>query len=419
MTGLLVILDGLGDRPIDALDGRTPLEAAETPNMDSLAASGITGLVRPLESWVPVGTQVGSALLMGLAPADLPYLTRGPVEAAGVGMSLAVGNVALRCNFATLESNGVGFTVVDRRAGRIDRGTVELAEALDGMELFGGVKARFKASTEHRAVLKLEGEGLSADITDTDPGSGNGAAVPACRALREGDKDAERTAALINEFVYRSSEILGDHTVNMDRIGKGLKPANGVLTRGAGSVAHLRNYVRYLGLKATVVAGEGTVRGLANLFGFSLTYKPEFTASTNTDLGEKIAAALVALERSDLVFLHIKGPDVAAHDKDPRRKRDFLQSVDRALKPLMSREVVLAITGDHSTDSNSGRHTGDGVPALITANGNRTDSVRSFGETECTKGGLGHVSSTAFLTAVMDHMQVLHNYRGYEDDFLR
>ncbi|MBT8399922.1 MAG: phosphoglycerate mutase, partial [Rhodothermia bacterium] len=393
--------------------------AAETPNMDSLAARGITGLVRPLESWVPVGTQVGSALLMGLAPADLPSLTRGPVEAAGVGMSLAEGNVALRCNFATLESNGVGFTVVDRRAGRIDRGTVELAEALDGMELFGGVKARFRASTEHRAVLTLEGEGLSADVTDTDPGSGNGSAVPASRALREGDEDAERTAALVNEFVYRSSEVLSDHAVNMQRIGKGLKPANGVLTRGAGSVVELRNYVRYLGLRASVIAGEGTVRGLANLFDFSLTYKAEFTASTNTDLDEKVAATLVALERSDVVFLHIKGPDVAAHDKDPQRKRDFLQSVDRALEPLMSRDIVFAITGDHSTDSNSGRHTGDGVPALIAVTGNRTDSVQSFGETTCATGGLGHLSSTAFLTAVMDHMQVLHNYRGYEDDFLR
>ncbi len=419
MTGLVVILDGLGDRPIDAFGGKTPLEAAATPNMDALAMRGINGLVRPLQSWVPVGTQIGSALLMGLAPADLPRLTRGPVEAAGVGMPLTAGDVALRCNFATLESNGVGFLVVDRRAGRIDRGTVQLAEALDGMELFGGVKVRFRASTQHRAVLKLEGEELSADITDTDPGSGNGAALRACRALREGDKDAQRTAGLINEFVSRSSEILGDHAVNMERIGKGLKPANGILTRGAGSVVDLRNYVRYLGLKTTVVAGEGTVRGLANLFGFSLTYKPEFTASTNTDLEEKVAAALVALERSDLVFLHIKGPDVAAHDRDPQRKRDFLEAVDQALAPLMSREIVFAITGDHSTNSNSGKHTGDGVPAVIAAQGSRMDAVQSFGETTCAAGGLGHLSSTAFLTAVMDHMQVLHNYRGYEDEFLR
>ena len=419
MTGLVIILDGIGDRPISRFGGKTPLEAARTPNLDALARRGITGLVRPLRPWIPVGTQVGAALLMGLAPRDLTNLTRGPVEAAGVGLSLGKNDVAFRCNFATLESNGVGFSIDDRRAGRIDLGTVELARALDGMELFGGVRVHFRASTQHRAVLKLEGNGLSPQVTDTDPGDGNGSSLVACRPLEAGHADAERTAGLVNEFIYRSSEVLSDHAVNMARIGRGLKPANGVLTRGAGSTAQLRNFLQHLGLHVTVITGGGTVRGLGNLFGFALVRKPEFTATTDTDLDAKVRATLVAMENSDIVFLHIKGPDVAAHDRDPERKRDFIEAVDAAVEPLLDREIVLAVAGDHSTDSNTGRHTGDAVPAVVTAPSCRKDGTAAYGETACIVGGLGHVTATTFLTAVLDHMQVLHDYRAYEDDFIR
>ncbi len=420
ITGIMIILDGLGDRPIDAFDGLTPLEAADTPNLDAATERGIAGLVRPLQPWVPAGTQVGTALLMGLAPSDLPQLSRGPVEAAGAGLDLDPDDVAFRCNFATLQPNGTGFGIVDRRAGRIDRGTYELAEAIDGMELFGGVQIGFRASTQHRAVVRMRGADLSPAVTDTDPGVGNESqGVLAARAVVSGDADAERTASLVNEFVMKSHEILRDHAVNITRIGTGLDPANGLLTRGAGAVAPLRNFVRHLGLKTTVIAGEGTVHGLANLFGFTTVNRPEFTATTDTDLEEKVGSALVAIENNDLVFLHIKGPDVAAHDLDPERKRDFIRAVDSAIAPLLERDIVVAVTGDHSTDSSTGRHTGEPVPAVIAAPRSRRDGVTRFGELACLGGALGHLTATSFMTAMLDHMNVLHNYRGYEDDFIR
>ncbi len=420
VTGIMIILDGLGDRPVEALDDLTPLEAAETPHLDAAAARGVAGMVRPLQPWVPVGTQVGTALLMGLAPSDVPLLSRGPVEAAGAGLDLVPEDVAFRCNYATLEPNGTGFGVTDRRAGRIDRGTHELAEAIDGMELFGGVQVGFRASTQHRAVVRFRGVGLSPAVTDTDPGAGSEArGVLASRALVGGDEDAERTASLVNEFVMKSHKILSDHPVNIRRIGRGLAPANGLLTRGAGAVTRLRNYVRHLGLKTAVIAGEGTVHGLSYLFGFTTVNRPEFTATTDTDLEEKVGSALVAIENNDLVYLHIKGPDVAAHDLDAEGKRDFISAVDAALAPLLERDIVVAVTGDHSTDSVTGRHTGDPVPAFIVAPRSRRDDVRCFGEQACLSGALGHLTATSFMTAMLDHMHVLQNYRGYEDDFIR
>ncbi len=420
LKGLMIILDGLGDRPVEQFGGQTPLEAAVTPNLDDMVDRGMSGMVRPIRPWVPVGTQVGTALLMGLAAADIPLLNRGPVEAAGAGLKLRDGDIALRCNFATLRENGVAFEIADRRAGRIDSGTSELAAAVDGMELFGGVVAGFRASTQHRAVLRLSGTGLSADITDTDPGTGNEEwGVQPCRPLDPGDAAAQRTAALVNEFVQRSHEVLDTHPVNEARLSRGQLAANGLLTRGAGMVMTPRNFVNQLGLSATLVTGEGTVDGLGKLFGFSVINKPEFTGAPVTDIEAKIEAARAALESSDLVFVHFKGPDVAAHDLNPSAKRDFIAKVDAYISTLVDENVVLAVTGDHTTDSTTGRHTGDAVPGVILARGSRLDQVSRFAESTCRAGALGSLTSTSFLMAMLDHMHVLHNYRGYEDDFIQ
>ena len=420
LKGLMIILDGLGDRPVEQFGGQTPLEAAATPNLDDLVERGMSGMVRPIRPWVPVGTQVGTALLMGLAAADIPLLNRGPVEAAGAGLKLRDGDIALRCNFATLRENGVAFEIDDRRAGRIDSGTSELAAAVDGMELFGGVVAGFRASTQHRAVLRLSGTGLSADITDTDPGSGNEAwGIQPCRPLDPGDAVAQRTAALVNEFVQRAHEVLDAHPVNDARRSRGQLPANGLLTRGAGMVMTPRNFVNQLGLSATLITGEGTVDGLGRLFGFSVINKPEFTGAQVTDIKAKIEAARAALEDSDLVFVHFKGTDVAAHDLNPAAKRDFIEKVDAFMPTLVDDDVVLAVTGDHTTDSTTGRHTGDAVPGVILASGSRLDQVSRFAESTCRAGALGSLTSTSFLMAMLDHMHVLHNYRGYEDEFIQ
>ena len=163
--GLMLIIDGLGDRPLDEFDGKTPLEAANTPCFDMLAKSGITGLMDPLSPGIRVGTDVGHLALFGYNPLKV-YWGRGPIEAVGIGIELKPGDVALRCNFATVDDN---FIVVDRRAGRI-RHTDPLAAALDGMQLADGITITFRPATEHRAVLIVSGERLSAEITDSDPG---------------------------------------------------------------------------------------------------------------------------------------------------------------------------------------------------------------------------------------------------------
>jgi 2,3-bisphosphoglycerate-independent phosphoglycerate mutase len=412
--GLLVILDGLGDRPNPQLAGLTPLEAAQTPHLDELVRSGLCGLMDPLFQGVPVGTHTGTAVLLGLARADVMHLTRGPVEAAGIGLSVAPGDVLIRCNFATLEPlREGGWRIVDRRAGRIGERTAELAAALDALDLgVTGVSATLRPATQHRAVLRLSGAGLSPAIGDTDPGSHQGqAGVLQSLPINPSDAAATFTAEVLNRFTHLAYTRLRDHRVNRQRLEQGLLPANGVICRGAGVATEYRSLVQRLGLSAAVVAGESTVIGLAKLLGYTTLVLPGFTSLPDTDLQAKVAAAQAALRRHDLVFLHIKGPDICSHDRDPVAKRDLLERVDAALAPFLDQDLVIGVTGDHSTDSHTGRHTGDPVPALLCAPLGRRDGCRVFAEGACMTGGLGRLSGSGFFTSLLDAMNLLPNYK--------
>lgn len=416
--GVLIVMDGLGDRPSAALNGQTPLEAAHTPHLNRIVAAGACGMMYPVAPGVPVGTQTGMGVLLGLARADLPQLTRGPVEAAGVGIDLKPGDVALRGNFATLAPQGDGFAILDRRAGRISAEAQTLAEALNGQDLGHGITVQFRASTQHRTVAVLSGPNLSAQISNTDPGaSNNEEGLQPCRPCTPGDAEAEATAAAVNAFTRAAYNILDPHPINQARVARGLPPANGVLFRGAGRGVALRNLIRHLRLRAAVVTGEGTVVGLGRLFGFDVITSPAFTATPETDLDAKVAATRTALETHDLVFLHIKGTDVCAHDLQPAAKQHLIERIDAALAPLLDQGLVVGVTGDHTTDSATGRHTGDLVPTCLSAPHIRPDRTDTFGERTCMQGGLGHLSATAFLVSMLDLMNATYNFRAHEYGF--
>lgn len=417
--GLMIIIDGMGDRSCPAMQGRTPLEAAITPHLDRLAGNGITGLVDPLVPGIPVGTHTGTGVLMGLAPADAARLARGPVEAAGVGLEPQAGEVFLRCNFATLAGEAGGMRIEDRRAGRILEGTAELAAALQDIPLGDGIAASLYPATQHRAVLRLRGPGLSAEVTDTDPGSGREArGLLSARARDPNDRAAIRTAQAINLAVEEAHRRLARHPLNQQRQASGLLPANGLLTRGAGQFAPLQNIVSHLGLRASVIAGERTVLGLGRLFGFRTLCEPGFSALPYTDLEAKLRAALTELQSHDLVFLHIKGPDISSHDRDPLGKKEGIERIDRVLGGLPQSDLVITITGDHSTDSGVGRHSGDPVPGLMLAPNGRRDAVAALGESACMAGGLGRVSATSFLLGMLDAMGAMNNYEPADRTFV-
>ncbi len=410
--GIMFILDGLGDRPLPALQGQTPLEAAATPNLDQLAAHGLCGLSDPLSPGLPVGTHTGTAVLLGLPPHAAARLSRGPVEAAGVGIPLAPGDVTLRANFATLSKQKGRFTILDRRAGRIQQGVAELAALLQEVELGDGITASLHPATHYRAVLHLHGPALSAGITDTDPGDheihlGVQSSVPS-----ESDRGALVTAQAVNQFLRIAHKRLRQDPINLQREAAGLPPANGIITRGAGRLETITSMIAHYRLRAALISGESTVIGLGRLLGFTVMSDPRFTALPNTDLSAKLAAARQALEQHHLVFVHIKAPDILSHDRQPEQKRDFLERFDQALGELLPSPLVLCVTGDHSTDSLAGVHSGDPVPSLLYAPHGRRDRCQQFGETPCLSGGLGRLSASALLCSMLDAMGCLPQYRN-------
>lgn len=400
---LFVILDGLGDLPHPALEGRTPLEAAETPVLDQLVAQGVCGLVDPLAPGVVVETHAGTAPLMGLDPARLATLARGPIEAAGAGMELASGDVALRGNFATVVRDGDEFEICDRRAGRIREGTEQLAQALSDIGPIDGVRVVVTPQKQHRIVVHLSGSGLGSEITDSDPGTaGIPQRVRRVAAKAPGDVDSERTATALNQFLARAHEVLAAHPLNREREAQGQPPANGLLTRGAGTVQPVDGLIAGLGLRGALVAGDRAVLGLGRLLGFTPICQPGFTGLVDSDVQAKVAAAREALENHDIVWLHYKGTDIASHDMQPLIKRDCIERVDAALRPFVGQDIVIAVTADHTTNSATGSHTAHPVPALLRAPEGQRDAVTAFDEAVCRDGDLGRMRSAAFFRCVLD-----------------
>jgi 2,3-bisphosphoglycerate-independent phosphoglycerate mutase len=401
---ILLIIDGLGDLPVPSLGGRTPLEAAVTPVLDRMAGSGRYGLVDPTAPGETPHTHSGSGALMGLSPGQAGRLSRGPVEAAGAGRVLAAGEVAVRANFATVESCGGQWLVTDRRAGRITSETAELAAVVSGMDLGDGITADLMPTNQHRGVLILRGPGLDASVSDTDPGDiALPASVKPCHAL---EPAAALTAKKISEFLERARELLKDHPLNTARIRAGLLPATGIITRGAGLQFNLNSTLHAQGVSAAVISGCNTVLGLGRMLGYQTVTDARFTAALDTDLEAKVAAATAALADHDLVFLHVKAPDICSHDRQPEAKRDFLQRLDKVLEPWLTSPAIIALAADHTTDSNKGSHTADPVPALIFEPGAVRAEPIKFGEATCRQGNMARQSSHEFLLEVLSRMGV-------------
>lgn len=402
---LLAIADGVGDRPCEMLDYKTPLQYANTEHLDALAKAGAAGIMDLYHAGIPVGTDLGHLILFGYGLADYPG--RGPIEAFGDGMELIGGDVAIRCNFATVDGN---MNVIDRRAGRIREGAAELAAALNGM-VIDGVRVFFKEATEHRAVMVLRGAGLSAKITDTDPKKEQ---VPVKKAAaKDQSAEAEYTAQLLNRVLEKAHELLSNHRLNKERIENGLLPANAILTRGAGMMTKVEKITERLGFKACCVASERTVLGVARLAGFDIVTEDCFTGNFDTDIERKAKCAVNALKTHDFVVLHYKATDLMGHDNDPMGKVRAIEQYDamvgKAVEGIakeIEEPVIIALAADHSTPCERREHSGDPVPVVISGKNIRHDRVEQYDEIACSEGGLGRIKGADFNCTLLDYLEV-------------
>ncbi len=392
---LFLILDGLADRPSPALGGRTPLGAADIPFIERLAAVGGQGQVQTGKSFdTPPETDEGLMALLAGPMAPGAHMGRGLLEALGLGLSAPPDAVIFRGNLAT---RGEGRQLLDRRAGRIRAGTGDLLADLLDVPLSGGLRGSIRPAHEHRVVVMLRGPGLSAAVSNTDPGSSALDMRIQPAGVTEDDPDAQRTAKALDELLEKASRHLGSHPLNNERSRQGLPVANCVITRGASSSRGLPA-PRLSPSQAAMVAGCSTAQGVARAVGLQPVHSHAMTANLDTNIDAKLDAAASLLEHRGLVAVHLKGTDIAAHDRRPLEKRDFIERVDAALGRMLrdhketAEGLRIVLSSDHGTDSNTGDHMTDPVPLLISRWSSDLDHAEDrapFDEQTAESGALG------------------------------
>jgi 2,3-bisphosphoglycerate-independent phosphoglycerate mutase len=373
-TILLVVMDGLGGYA-DAEHG-TELEEAVTPNLDRLAAEGITGLAEPVGPGITPGSGPGHLGLFGYDPFEFE-LGRGALSAAGLDFELEPGDVAARGNLGTLAPDG---TVSDRRAGRIaDADARAVVDHLQATVRVPGVEVYFRHEREHRLLVVLRGEGLDPRLTDTDP-QRTGVPPLTADAL---DRDAKHTADLVAELDRNVRAALADQP-----------NANVVLLRGFDTHRELPSFATRYGLKAAAVAIYPMYRGIARLLGMDVLGRP-------ADLGDQLAILRESWDDYDYFFLHHKYPDSAGEDGDRARKIAAIEVLDAVVPDLCALGPdVIAVSGDHSTPSQMAAHSWHPVPTLLWSARSGRDDTDRFGERWCRQGLLG-IRPTKDLMPIM------------------
>lgn len=395
---LLMVLDGIADRPCDALGGKTPLQAAETPVLDRLAREGVCGIMDTIAPGIRPGSDTAHLSLLGYPP-ERYYTGRGPLEAEGCGIRMEPGMIGFRANFASLDRNG---SIIDRRAGRI-ASTGVLCDAIrEGVDLSKwDAEFFFEPGAGHRAALALRGEGLGANVTSNDPKHEQLPPLP-IRPMTEAGSD-RHTAEVANEFLSQSADILADHPLNKQRAEEGHLPANVVLIRGAGVMGRFEPFSEKWKMTGSVISAAALISGIGSAVGLEQVNVPGITGSADSDLNAKIRAVESELERKDFVLLNIKGADEFGHDGKATGKRDFIEVIDAALTPLLSRtDIIIAICSDHTTPCSVMDHSGDPVPLIIRGPDVRVDSVTAFDEISSAAGGQNRIRGGDLMPILVD-----------------
>ena len=428
----LIILDGLGDRPHPDTGGVSPVEAARTPNLDRLLNLGRSGRVMILGAGIAPESDAGVLALLGYDPvADSPG--RGALEAMGVGIPLAPGDVALRLNFATTDGEEI---VLDSRVGRsLSTGEArQLSENLTRAHLLAaeGIEAEVRPTVGHRGVLWLhptDGSRLSSGISNADPFyekiGGMGKAirpeVPRVPAVRPTDStpEAKRTAEAVEGFLERAKPILAGATVNARRAMSGKPVANGLLLRNAGTApaVPLRSLPDRLGVSGAAVTEMPVERGIAHLVGLEDRFVGPMGPDRVAGYHDRARVTRETMAAHGFTYVHLKGPDEPGHDRKAGEKREVVEALDEAffgpfLDGLDLSAVRLAITADHATPCVLGMHSDDPVPLILAGGGVAAESVgppsttRKFSEREAARGSLGQVYARDVLDLLFPHESV-------------
>ena len=407
-----VLLDGVGDLPHPNLAGKTPLGAANTPNLDRLAKNGTMGEVITVGKGIAPESDIAVFNMLGYKFKHDDYVGRGVVEAIGIGIDFKDGDLALRGNFATLNGDGV---IIDRRAGRN-------IEKQDAEAVSNEIEEKIKFSDEnttviitptigHRLVIRIRSNGaLSSNISNTDPSYGrvNGMGIARavtdflriekCLPLDE-EPHTKLASKLVNELTEQSLDIMRKSKVNERRKENDKKLLNGMLLRDAGNTYPKVTPINDLhSMKFSCIVDMPVEIGISEILKMKT-----YDAGGLTDYEEKAKVAAKAMDEQNAVYVHLKGPDEFGHDGDARGKMENIEEIDKRffgtlLDNIDSSKVAVIISADHSTPCVNKGHSADPVPLLISGNMVTSDDTQRFTETEAKKGRIGLIDGAQVIT---------------------
>lgn len=382
---VLLVMDGLGGLPMEA-GGLTELESAVTPNLDRLAAEGMTGLSVPIRAGIEPGSGPAHLSLFSYDPVRYE-IGRGVLEALGIGFTLTANDIAARGNFATADADGF---ITDRRAGRISseecvRLCAKLQAATGELLADEGVQVFVEPVKEHRFVLVIRGEGLGGNLTETDPLTTGKQPLPVTDT--SGTAEGEHSARLLNRWIAAARQAIADEP-----------KANSLNLRGLAKDPGLPRFPEIYGMRAAAIAVYPMYKGVASLVGMEIV---DFE-------GDRPSHEIDALERAwdqyDFFFIHVKKTDSYGEDGNFAAKAHEIEAVDAVIPRILAlKPGALIVTGDHSTPARLRSHSFHPVPTLLWSPIARPDTTTNFGERSCAGGGMGIFHATTLIPQAMGH----------------
>jgi 2,3-bisphosphoglycerate-independent phosphoglycerate mutase len=381
MKYVILVGDGMGDYPVATLGGKTPLEAAATPNLDLLASRGELGCARTIPPGMEPGSDIANLAIMGYDPARY-HTGRAPLEAAALGVALGPEEVAFRCNLVTLRFEGDRLIMEDYSAGHIGSdeareliGTLEAALGREGRHFYPGVSYR-------HLLVWAAGQ---ASWRTFPPHDWTGKEVG---HLMAGE------AQPLWQLVRASWPILAGHYVNKMRQIAGKRPATSIWLWGQGRPPQLPTLKERYGLAGAVISAVDLIRGIGKYAGLKAILVPGATGFLDTNYAGKVAAALAALKDVDLVFVHVEAPDEAGHSGELKLKLKAIEDFDAQVVgpllaglPALGEHRVLALC-DHLTPLSARTHTPEPVPFVLFDSRNSQDQTRPYSEAAARATGL-------------------------------
>lgn len=409
---IYVLLDGVGDLPHPDLDGKTPLEAANTPNLDKLARNGVIGEVISVGKGIAPESDIAVFNMLGYKFSHDDYAGRGVIEAIGVGIDFKDGDLALRGNYATLDDEQ---TIVDRRAGRhIEKeDAVGIAKEIEDKIKFSNTDTSVIVSPTigHRVTVRIrtKSKKLSSKISNTDPAYSNiggmGVAknvgdnlkIEKCVPLEEND-DAMFTSNLVNEFNEKSINIMKESEINKKRLKQDKKTLSCILLRDAGN-----KYPNVVPINEKYEMNFSCIVDMPVELGISHVLEMKaFEAGGLTDYEEKAKVAASAMQTQNAIYVHLKGPDEFGHDGDAIGKMKNIEEIDQrffktVLENIDTSKVAVVISADHSTPCINKGHSDDPVPVLVSADFIKNDGTTRMTEEQAKKGSIGLIQGAEVI----------------------